>query len=86
MEGAGFEITCVNKNYTGMIVRIGGVGWSLSTREAIQKLMSEQLRLNLLLGNRYLDVGVRGAGSDAYLVIEPEGYALHEIEQIPSCG
>ncbi|MFP4323285.1 MAG: DUF3892 domain-containing protein [Anaerolineales bacterium] len=86
MEGAGFEITCVNKNHTGIIVRIGGVGWSLSTQEAIQKLMSQQLRFNLLLGNRYLDVGVRGSGTDAYLVIEPEGYALHDIEQIPSCG
>lgn len=86
MEGSGLEITCVNKNRTGTIVRIGGEGWSLNTQDAIHKLLAYQLRLNLLLGNKYVDVGVRGSGSDAYLVIEPEGYALHDIEKIPSCG
>lgn len=82
---SGFEITCINKNAQGVIIRIGGVGWSLSAQEAIAKFMSQQLRFNLLLDNQYRDVGVRGEGVNAYLAIEPEGYPLHEIADIPSC-
>lgn len=82
---SGFEIRCINKNPQGVIVRVGGAGWSLSAQEAIAKFLSQQLRFNLLLGEKYVDIGVRGEGVDAYLTVEPEGYPLHEIVGIPSC-
>lgn len=85
MTGSGFEITCVNKNHLGVIVRIGGVGWSLSAEDAIRKLLSRQLGFTILLNNQYRDLGIRGSHPDVYLAVEPEGYALHDIADIPSC-
>lgn len=82
---SGFEITCVNKNPSGAIVRIGGQGWSLAAQEAIMKIITEQLRFCILLGGQYVEVGVRGDSSNHYLAIEPEGYALHEVAGLPSC-
>lgn len=83
---SGFEITCVNKNPNGMIVRIGGAGWTLSLHEAIVKLTTQEIRLNLLLDDQYVDIGIRGDASDAYLVIEPEGQPLHEVIDLPGCS
>lgn len=82
---SGFEITCTNKNPNGMIVRIGGQGWSLSVYEAIAKLVSQQVRLNLLLDDQYVEIGVRGEGSNAFLVLEPDGKPLHEIRDLTGC-
>lgn len=82
---SGFEITCVNKNPNGMIVRIGGQGWSLSVNEAISKLISHQVRLNLLLDGQYVDIGVQGEGTNAFLTLEPAGKSLHEIKNLPGC-
>jgi hypothetical protein len=85
MAASGFEITCINKNPQGRIVRIGGDGWSLSTHEAIHKVLGQQLRLKLLLGNAYVEVGIRNTEDDVYLAIEPEGDALSDLTGIPSC-
>ena len=82
---AGFQVTCANKNPSGVIVRIGGQGWSLSLHEAIVQISSQQLRLHLRLGNDYFDIGVRGEGSDAFLVLEPDARPLHEVAGLPSC-
>jgi hypothetical protein len=82
---SGFQITCANKNTEGVIVRIGGPGWSLSMQEFITRMVSETLRLNILLGNEYFDVGLRGEGNDTFLVLEPDGVALSEIEGLQSC-
>lgn len=79
------EITCANKNPRGVIVRIGGEDWSLSVRDAIVKLSSRQLRLTLLFDNEMVEIGVRGEGSNAYLVLEPDGRPLHDLEGLPSC-
>ena len=78
----GFRITCANKNQHGVIVRVGGQGWSLSTHEAVRKLMSQQIRLHIHLGNEYFDIGVRGDGTEAHLVLEPTGIPL---EELPGC-
>lgn len=82
---SGFEITCVNKDQRGLILRVGGVGWSMEAHDAIVKLITNKVRLNILLGNEYVEVGVRGEGFDSYLAIEPEGQALHLVEGLPSC-
>lgn len=82
---SGFEITCVNKDIHGAIIRIGGQGWSLPIREAIVKVVGRQLRLMLFLDNAYLEVGVRGEGLEAYLALEPNGNRLDEIPDLPSC-
>jgi len=83
---SGFQITCANRNLNGTIIRIGGDGWSLSTYDAIMKLMSKQLRLNILIGDTRYDIGVWGEGSDAYLALEPDGRPLlHEIDGLLSC-
>jgi hypothetical protein len=82
---SGFQITCANKNQQGVIVRIGGDGWSLSTREAILKLMTGQLRLNILLGDERYTIGIRGEGSESYLALEPDGRPLREIDGLRSC-
>ena len=79
-----FEITCINKNARRMVVRIGGDGWSLSTHDVIVKLSSGQIRLNIRVNGEIVQVGIRGEGSDAYLVLEPDGFALHNLE-FPSC-
>ncbi len=82
---SGLQITCINKDHRGLLIRLGGSGWSMTTHEAIVKLISHQLRLNLRAGDQYFDVGVRGEGFAAYLVIEPEGVALHNLTSLPSC-
>nr|MBN1230136.1 hypothetical protein [Anaerolineae bacterium] len=76
---------CANKNPNGMIVRVGGMGWSLSISEAVVKIMNQQLRLHILLDNQYHDIGVRSDSSDAYLVLEENERPLHDIDGLPSC-
>jgi hypothetical protein len=82
---SGYQITCANKNPNGMIVRVGGRGWSLSLNEAIMKLVAKQIRLHIRQGNEFIDIGVRGRGTDAYLVLEPDERPLHEVVGLPSC-
>lgn len=82
---SGFEITCANKNRLGVITRIGGDGWSMDIREAVLKLISQQLRLSVRVDNVLMEVGVRGEGQDSYLSIEPEGYPLHTLADLQSC-
>ena len=81
----GFQITCANKNQSGTIVRVGGHGWSLSHHEAIHKIIGNQLRLYIFIGDDYFDIGVRREGNYAYLVLEPDGKALNEVEELMSC-
>lgn len=82
---SGFEVTCANKNLNGTIVRLGGIGWSLSHQEVVYRLNSRQLRLHISIGDETFEIGVRGEGLDAYLVLEPEAKALSEIEGLKSC-
>jgi hypothetical protein len=82
---SGLQITCANKNQSGSILRVGGTGWSYSQREAIHKIIGKQLRLHIFIGDESFDIGVRGEGDGAYLVLEPEGKALSEIEGLNSC-
>jgi len=82
---SGLEITCANRDSQGIILRIGGQGWTLPVHEAVVKVISQQLRLNISVDGQLLDVGVRGDGSDAYLAIEPDGYALHDLADLQSC-
>lgn len=81
---SGFEITCINRNAQGLIVRIGGAGWSLGTHEAIIKLISQQLRLMVMVDGKLVAVGVRGEGFDAFLALEPDGFPLQAVP-IASC-
>ena len=80
----GFEITCLNKNPRGTLVRIGGQGWTLGVHEAIVKIISQQGRYNIRVNGDYVQVGVRGEGFAAYLALEPDGFALHNLD-FPSC-
>jgi hypothetical protein len=82
---SGFEVRCANKNLNGTIVRVGGTGWSLSHHEAIYRLNSRQIRLFIFIGDESFEIGVRGDGDDAYLVIEPDAKALHDVEELQSC-
>ena len=82
---SGLQITCANKNQNGTIVRVGGSGWSYSQWEAIHKIVGKQLRLHIFIGDKAFDIGVRGEGDTAYLVLEPEGKALREVEGLKSC-
>jgi hypothetical protein len=82
---SGFEVTCANKNQRGFIVRIGGEGWSMDAREALVKIMSNQVRLRVRVNNQFADIGIRGEGSDAYLALEPDGFPLHDLTDLPSC-
>jgi hypothetical protein len=79
---SGFEVTCGNKDPRGIIIRIGGEGWSLPVQEAIMKILSEQLRLNIRVEGKLVDVGVRGEGPDAYLALEPDGDPLHDLTDL----
>jgi hypothetical protein len=81
---SGFEITCINKNARGAVIRIGGSGWSLSAHDAIVKLISNQIRLIICVNEEIVPVGVRGEGFDAYLALEPDGFPLHNLA-FPSC-
>ncbi len=46
---------------------------------------TQQIRLHIHLGNEHLDIGVRGEGTEAHLVLDPTGIPLHEVEELPSC-
>jgi hypothetical protein len=81
---SGFEITCINKNSRGLVVRIGGSGWSLGAHDAIVKVVSNQIRFSIRANGNLVQVGVRGEGIDAYLVLEPDGFPLHNLI-FPSC-
>ena len=81
---SGFEITCINKNSRGFVERIGGNGWSLGAHEAIIKVISQQIRLTILINGQYIQVSVRGEGFDAYLALESDGFPLHHLN-FPSC-
>jgi hypothetical protein len=82
---SGYEITCANVNPNGMLVRIGGVNWSLAVHEAIVQLVSQQVRLFVRMDDRMLEVGIRGEGSSAYLALEPDGLPLHDLPGLASC-
>lgn len=82
---SGFEITCANKNYRGIIVRIGGEGWNMETRDAIVKIVNKRLRLSIRVNGTSIEVGVRGDGIDSYLALEPDGRPLHDLTDLPSC-
>lgn len=81
----GYEITCVNKSPGGQLVRIGGDGWSLPIHEAIVKMLSDQIRLFIRINEQEFEIGVRGNGTNAYLVLEPDATALHSIADLTSC-
>jgi hypothetical protein len=80
-----YEITCANKNPNGMLVRIGGASWTCSLREAVLKIESSQAHYSVRIEGKLMSVGIRGDSSDAYLVLEPSGYALHNLPDLPSC-
>ena len=82
---SGFQITCANKNLRGTIVRLGGPDWSMSHQEAIRKIIGNELRLHIFIADVSFDIGVRGEGDNAYLVLEPEAKPLHEVEGLASC-
>jgi hypothetical protein len=82
---SGLQITCANKNPNGVIVRVGGQGWSLSIHEVLVKISCQQLRLHICQGDMYFDIGVRGDGTNSYLVLEPDGTPLHDVSGLPSC-
>jgi len=82
---SGFQITCANKNQQGIIVRVGGRGWSLPTHDAIVKIITKQIRLNIYIDDVQYDIGVRGDGNNAYLALEPDGQPLHKIDDLKSC-
>ena len=82
---SGLEITCINKDQRGLIIRIGGENWSLSIHEAITKLLSEQVRMYIRTDDAFATVGVRGDGAESYLVLEPDGFPLHNVASLQSC-
>lgn len=82
---SGYQITCANKNQNGTIVRVGGPDWALSHYNVIIRIKENQLRFHIFIGDDSFDIGIRGDGCDAYLVLEPEGKALHEVEELKSC-
>lgn len=82
---SGFEITCVNKDQRGLIIRVGGVGWSMPIQRAITEIVTGQLRMYIRDDARFFDIGVRGEGSDSYLTLEPDGFPLHELTNLSSC-
>jgi len=82
---SGFEITCANRNQAGLIVRVGGADWSLSIHEAVMKIMTAQVRLYIEVDGKTFDVGVRGEGSNAYLMLERDETPLHTLIGLPSC-
>ncbi|MEQ8672110.1 MAG: DUF3892 domain-containing protein [Aggregatilineales bacterium] len=85
MTGSGFHITCANKHPNGTIVRVGGDGWTLDLHEAISQLDGRRIRLTILIGNAYFDIGIREHDNTAYLVLEPDGKPLHEVDGLNSC-
>jgi hypothetical protein len=81
----GYEITCANKNRNGLLVRLGGENWSMGIQDAVTKLVSQQIRFYLHVDGKPIEVGIRGDGSDSYLVLEPDGFPLHQIMDLQSC-
>lgn len=81
----GFEIACCNRRVDGMIVRIGGAGWSLSVQEAMRQLSAEHIRFYVHVEGRSWDVGIREHGGETYLALEPDGFPLHNLLSLPSC-
>ncbi len=65
-------------------MRVGGQGWSAAIHEVIVQIISQQARFFVQVGDNFVEVGVRGDGFDAYLALEPDGVALHNLN-IPSC-
>ena len=57
----------------------------MEAHEAIVMLVTKRLRLHIVVGDMHYDIGVRGEGVDAYLVLEPDGQPLREIDELPSC-
>lgn len=82
---SGLQVTCANKSVSGTIIRVGGPGWSLSHREAIQKISMGQVHLHIYIGDEYFNIGVRGDANNAYLVLEPTAKPLNEIHGLKSC-
>ena len=82
---SGFEITCVNKDQRGLIIRVGGDGWSMPIQKAITDLISNQLRLYIRANAQFFEVGVRGEGFDSFLALEPDGFPLHDLTGLSSC-
>ena len=81
---SGFEITCANKNFRGLVVRIGGVGWTLGAHDATAKTLSKQIQLIIQVDGKLVQVGVRGEGPAAYLALEPDSSPIHNFD-FPSC-
>jgi hypothetical protein len=81
----GYEITCVNKNRNGLLVRIGGENWSLGIYDAVTKLISQQIRFYIHADGNDIEIGIRGEGSDAYLALEPDGFPVHQLMDLQSC-
>jgi hypothetical protein len=82
---SGYEITCANRDSRGVIIRIGGKGWTLTVREAIIQLTTQRLRLMIYLDGRQAEVGIRGEGNESYLAVEPDGFPLHDLTDLQSC-
>lgn len=82
---SGFELTCANKTPAGAISRVGGAGWSLDIREAILKIVTQQIVIYIRSDNQQVQIGVRGQGTQAYLALEPDGFPLHDLADLPSC-
>lgn len=61
------------------------MGWSLDIREAVVKIMSAQIRLYIQVKGQFVEIGIRGDGSDSFLVLEPDGFPLHNLPDFPSC-
>jgi hypothetical protein len=56
----------------------------MGAHEAVVKVISEQVRFTIHINGIYVQVGVRGEGFDAYFVLEPDGFPLHNLN-FPSC-
>lgn len=82
---SGYEITCVNKDQRGFIFRVGGSGWSLSLKEAVVKIVTNQIRLHIFWNDEYKEIGVCGEGQDAFLCLADDSTSLHLLEGLPSC-
>lgn len=79
------EILCANINPGGILVRVGGENWSMALHEIILKIITDEVSFHIRIEGTLREVGIRGESSDAYLVIEPEGFPLHRLEDLPSC-
>ena len=54
--------------------------------DAIMKILSGQVQINIRINGELQLIGVRGSGSDSYLAIDNDGYALHDFPDLQSCG